>query len=100
MPLMSVFAVVFGFDFIATVPPTVMITADRFGRRSVGTIFGWISCSHMFGGAVAALLAGVIHDAAGTYMIAIYLSGFLGLVAAALAFNLRPRPALALGAAD
>ena len=91
LPLMSLFAVVFGFDFIATVPPTVMLTADRFGRRSVGTIFGWISFAHMAGGAVAAALAGVIHDYAGDYTLAIYLSGLLALLAAALAFNVRPR---------
>jgi len=36
---MSLFAVVFGLDFIATVPPTIMLTADRFGRRSVPTLF-------------------------------------------------------------
>ena len=91
MPLMSLFAVVYGFDYIATVPPTVMLTADRFGRRSVGTIFGWISFSHMAGGAIAASMAGAIHDAAGEYTLAIYLSGLLGLLAAAMAFGVRPR---------
>ena len=88
---MSLFAVVYGFDYIATVPPTVMLTADRFGRRSVGTIFGWISFSHMAGGAIAASMAGAIHDAAGEYTLAIYLSGLLGLLAAAMAFGVRPR---------
>jgi MFS family permease len=90
--LMSLFAVVFGLDFIATVPPTVMLTADRFGRRSVPTLFGWITCSHMIGGAVAAALAGQIHDIAGDYTIPFYISGLLAMFAAALAFNIRPRP--------
>ena len=92
VPLMSAFAVVYGFDYIATVPPTVMLTADRFGRRSVGTIFGWISFSHMAGGALGAAAAGLIHDAAGTYPLVLYTGGFLALLAAAMAFNVRPRP--------
>lgn len=91
LPLMSAFAVVYGFDYIATVPPTVMLTADRFGRRSVGTIFGWISFSHMVGGAAGAAAAGLIHDAAGTYTLVIYAGGMLALLAAAMAFNVRPR---------
>jgi len=91
LPLMSLFAVVYGLDFIATVPPTVMMTADRFGRRSVGSIYGWISFSHMVGGAAGAAAAGLIHDAADNYTAVIYISGLLAMLAAAMAFNLRPR---------
>ena len=89
LPLMSLFAIVFGLDFIATVPPTIMLTANHFGRRSVPTLFGWITCSHMIGGAAAALFAGQIHDVAGDYAIPIYVSGLLGLVAAALVFTMK-----------
>jgi predicted MFS family arabinose efflux permease len=99
LPFMSLFAVVFGLDYIATVPPTIMLTADRFGRRSVGTIFGWISFSHMIGAAIASYFAGFIHDTAGDYTIAIYLAGVLGLLAAVMAFGIGGRgvyrPALA-----
>ena len=92
MPLMSAFAVVYGFDYIATVPPTVLLAADRFGRRSVGTIYGWIWFGHWAGAALAAIMAGAIHDHAGDYAAAIYIAGFTGLLAAAMAFNIRPRP--------
>ncbi|HNM77284.1 MAG TPA: MFS transporter [Tepidiformaceae bacterium] len=92
VPLMSAFAVVFGLDYIATVPPTVMLTANRFGRRSVGTIYGWVTFSHMVGGAIAAALAGYIHDAAGDYGYAMYAGGILALLAAAVAFNIGARP--------
>jgi sugar phosphate permease len=88
LPLMSVFAVMFGLDYIATVPPTVMLTADRFGRRSVGTIYGWITFAHMVGGAIASFVAGYIHDAADEYTIAFYLAGILGLLAAMMAFGI------------
>jgi predicted MFS family arabinose efflux permease len=88
LPLMSVFAVTFGFDYIATVPPTVMLTAERFGRRSVGSIYGWITFAHMVGGSIASYLAGYIHDTAGEYSIAIYMGGVLGLFAAMMAFGI------------
>jgi predicted MFS family arabinose efflux permease len=88
LPIMGVFAVTFGLDYIATVPPTVMLTADRFGRRSVGTIYGWITFAHMIGGAMASLIAGYVHDAAGEYTFAMYLAGILGLLAAMLAFGI------------
>ena len=45
------FIVFYGLDWIATVPPTVALTAEIFGRERVGVIFGWIFCSHMFGAA-------------------------------------------------
>ncbi len=92
IPMMSAFAIVFGLDYIATVPPTVMLTANRFGRRSVGTIYGWITFSHMVGGAAAAALAGVIHDAAGDYGLAMYAGGVLAVFAGAFAFRIGGRP--------
>ncbi|HEY7268922.1 MAG TPA: MFS transporter, partial [Dehalococcoidia bacterium] len=88
LPVMGVFAVTFGLDYIATVPPTVMLTADRFGRRSVGTIYGWITFAHMIGGAIASYFAGYVHDAAGEYTVAMYVAGLLGLLAALLAFGI------------
>jgi sugar phosphate permease len=88
LPIMGIFAVTFGLDYIATVPPTVMLTADRFGRRSVGTIYGWITFAHMIGGAIASYVAGFVHDAAGEYTFAMYLAGILGLLAAMLAFGI------------
>jgi predicted MFS family arabinose efflux permease len=102
LAFMTAFAVVFGLDYIATVPPTVLLVAERFGRRSLGTIYGWITFVHMVGGAVAAYFAGWVHDTAGEYTVAIYIAGLLGLVAAAMAFSVRPRratPALATVAA-
>ncbi|MGE0058393.1 MAG: MFS transporter [Dehalococcoidia bacterium] len=103
LPLMSLFAITFGLDFIATVPPTVMLAAERFGRRSVGSIYGWISFVHMVGGALASYFAGYIHDVAGEYTIAIYFAGLLGLLAATLTFGIsiqvRRTPAVAPSAA-
>ena len=43
---LSLFAVFYGLDWIATVPPTVKLTADRFGRERAGIVFGWIFAGH------------------------------------------------------
>ena len=49
------FAMFYGLDWIATVPPTVRLTADAFGRENTGVIYGWIGASHQLGASVAAL---------------------------------------------
>src|SRR4029077_16188347 len=49
VPELFLFAIVYGLDWIATVPPTVNLTARLYGRAHMGTIYGWIFCSHMIG---------------------------------------------------
>ena len=57
---LSLFAVFYGLDWIATVPPTVKITADRFGREKAGIVFGWVFAGHQIGAASAAFGAGLV----------------------------------------
>lgn len=75
------FAVFYGLDWVATVPPTVRLTADRFGRQNAGVIFGWIAAAHQLGAAFAALGSGAIRTAAGDYRPAFWISGFICFVA-------------------
>jgi sugar phosphate permease len=82
------FATFYGLDWIATVPPTVRLTADTFGRARVGMMFGWIVAAHQLGAATAALGAGLIHTRLGDYTVAFWAAGALCLVAAALVFGL------------
>ncbi|MBZ9752092.1 MFS transporter [Deinococcus sp. HMF7604] len=91
------FAVLFGLDYIATVPPTTALVADKFGRGNVGTVYGWVFCAHMVGAALAAWLGGVARDALGSYGVAFIVAALLSLAAAALTQGIgRPeRPALA-----
>src|ERR1044072_9456243 len=49
-----VFAVIYGLDWFATVPPSMAITADTFGKNNVGKVYGWIFMSHQIGAAVTA----------------------------------------------
>jgi sugar phosphate permease len=94
LPLVSdltglmLFAVLFGLDYIATVPPTAALTADRFGKRSFGSIFGWINFSHQVGGATAAFGGGVVRVWFGDYQLAFLAAGALGFLAAALSLRI------------
>jgi sugar phosphate permease len=79
------FAVFYGLDWIATVPPTVRLTTEAFGRESTGVIYGWIAASHQIGASLAAFGAGAIRSALGDYSLAFWAAGLL-CVAAGFSF--------------
>jgi len=83
------FAILYGLDWIATVPPTANLTAKIFGRASLGTIYGWIFFSHMLGAAIAAYLGGFFHELLGDYHFMIISAALLGFVAAGLALRIQ-----------
>ncbi|TGL63348.1 MFS transporter [Leptospira sarikeiensis] len=74
---LSLFAVFYGLDWIATVPPTVALTAKIFGREKVGLMFGWVVAFHQIGAAVAAFGAGYIRTVQGHYDYAFMIAGAL-----------------------
>ena len=90
---LSIFAVFFGLDYIATVPPTVRLTAQAFGRERASMVFGWIFAAHQLGGAVAAWATGASRDMLATYLPAFFVAGLACFLAATAAISLR-RPAL------
>lgn len=92
--VMSAFAVLYGLDFIATVPPTVKLTIGAFGREMGPVVFGWIFAAHQLGVGLMAFVAGASRDALGTYVPAFLVAGAL-CVFAAVAFGLvrKPTPA-------
>ena len=91
-PSMVLFIVVYGLDWVATVPPTVALCRRIFGER--GTIvFGWVFAAHQLGAAAAALAAGVVRDVFGTYTYAWFGGAGLCVVAAVLSLSLRRPPA-------
>lgn len=86
---MVAFAVLFGLDYIATVPPTVALCADTFGRRNVGIVYGWVYAAHMLGAAILAWAAGIIRDSAGDYAAAYVAAGFMAALAGVAALGIR-----------
>ena len=89
-PLLVVVAL-FGLDWVATVPPTVMLCRTAFGPERAGIVFGWVFAAHMIGAGVAAAASGALRTASGDYTSAWLLAGALA-VAAAGASLLLPRP--------
>ena len=82
-PRLGVFAVFYGLDWIATVPPTVKLTTEAFGRENTGVIYGWIGASHQLGASMAAFGAGAIRTELGDYRLAFLIAGVLCLIAGA-----------------
>ena len=91
-PSMWVFIIVYGLDWVATVPPTVAICRDAFGAASGPIVFGWVFASHQVGAAVAASTAGFVRDVTGGYDPAFYAAAGLCAVAAAMSYAIRQRP--------
>jgi sugar phosphate permease len=75
------FAMFYGLDWVATVPPTVRLTSDTFGRENTGVIYGWIGASHQLGASMAALGAGAIRTLLGDYRAAFWIAGTLCMIA-------------------
>ncbi|TQJ32637.1 MFS transporter [Microbacterium sp. SLBN-146] len=93
-PSMILFVVIYGLDWVATVPPTAVLCREIFGDR--GTIvFGWVFAAHQVGAAGAALGAGIIRDSFGTYTYAWWGGAALCVIAAILSITVKRTPHLA-----
>ena len=92
-----IFAVWYGLDWIATVPPTVRLANDVFGTVRAPIMFGWIGAGHQIGAALTAYTAGWIRTTLGDYQAAFWMSGGLCLLAAVLSLQVGRRPARAPG---
>jgi sugar phosphate permease len=79
---LGIFAVFYGLDWIATVPPTVALARQAFGAENTGLVFGWIMAAHQTGAALAASVAGLIRTHEGSYDHAFIIAGSLCLVSA------------------
>jgi len=92
---LSLFAVFYGLDWIATVPPTVKLTAKHFGPERAAMVFGWIFVGHQLGSATAAFGAGLTRTLYESYLPAFFVAGILCLIAAAVMMLLRTGPKVA-----
>jgi sugar phosphate permease len=85
---LSLFAIFYGLDWIATVPPTLRLAEKSFGRDNAALMFGWIAASHQIGAAAAAYVAGTIRTDTGSYLSAFISAGALCLVAALMVITI------------
>jgi sugar phosphate permease len=96
---LSLFAVFYGLDWLATVPPTLRLATDAFGRADAPIVFGWILTGHQIGAAVAAFGAGYLRTSLDSYLQAFILAGVACLATALLVLLIgRERPAAAVSA--
>jgi MFS family permease len=92
VPSLHIWAAVFGLNYISTVPPTTTLTANIYGRFSVGELSGWIFFAHQVGAALGAALAGWIFEWTGSYSGAFISAALMGFVAAPLSLMIREAP--------
>jgi MFS family permease len=85
---LSIFAVFYGLDWIATVPPTLKLAVERFGRERANVVFGWVFAGHQLGAAVAAYGGGLIRTEYQTYLPAFFIAGVACVLAALLVLAL------------
>jgi len=85
---LPVFALFYGLDWIATVPPTVRLANDVFGPRAAPVVFGWVVAGHQLGAATAVLGAGLMRASLGNYTLASMISGGLCLIASFLVLRI------------
>ena len=87
-PSMIVFVVIYGLDWVATVPPTAAICRQVFGSDG-SVVFGWVFAAHQLGAAAAALAAGAIRDATGQYTYAWFGAAAMCTIAAVISATIR-----------
>lgn len=92
---LPIFALFYGLDWVATVPPTVRLAADVFGAQRAPIVFGWIVTGHQLGAAAAALIAGMMRNSLGSYTVATIIAGVLCIAAAVMVLRINRNNSLA-----
>jgi MFS family permease len=96
-PPIIIFVVIYGLDWVATVPPTVALCREVFGKDGP-IVFGWVFAAHQVGAAIAAVSAGALRDATGEYTLAWFGAAALCLVAAAVSASITRKKVVLAGA--
>ena len=76
-PSTLVFVIFYGLDWVATVPPTVLLCRQVLGPERATVVYGWVFAAHQIGGSAAAFGAALLHTKFGDYASAFYLSGLM-----------------------
>ncbi len=95
---LSIFAVFYGLDWLATVPPTMRLANEAFGERDAPVVFGWIVAGHMLGASCAAFFAGWMRVMQGSYLEAFIIAGATAVIAAFISLMVKRKPAVQVAA--
>jgi len=88
VPALMLFVIFYGLDWVATVPPTVRLASDLFGKQNAGRVYAWIYAAHQLGAATAAYGAGAMRGWLGSYTVSFLLAGLICLVGAIMALRI------------
>lgn len=88
VPALMLFVIFYGLDWVATVPPTVRLASDLFGKQNAGRVYAWVYAAHQLGAATAAYGAGVLRGWLGSYTVSFMLAGLICLVGAMMALRI------------
>ncbi len=86
---LMIFSIVYGLNWLSTVPATSALTADIFGKENIGMVFGWIFFAHQLGAAIAVYGAGFLYGLYGDYQIAFMTAGGFAIIASGLVMNIK-----------
>src|SRR3984893_7850407 len=92
VPSLHIFAAIFGLNYISTVPPTTTLTANIFGRYSVGSLSGWIFFAHHVRAALGAAVGGWVFQSTGSYSWAFISAALLAFLAVPMALAIKEAP--------
>ncbi|CAB4678516.1 unannotated protein [freshwater metagenome] len=79
-PSTLVFVIFYGLDWVATVPPTILLCRQVLGAERGTVVYGWVFAAHQVGGSTAAFGAALLHTKFGDYATAFYISGLMCIV--------------------
>ncbi len=92
--LLIIFAVFYGLDWIATIPPTVRLAVDHYGREQGNVIYGWVFAAHQLGAGVAAFLGGFMYEHLHSYTLTFLSAGVLCMLATLFVFKVKKKQPL------
>jgi len=81
-PSTRVFVIFYCLDWVATVPPTIMLCRAVLGPQRASVVYGWVFAAHQIGGATAAFGAAILRVQLGDYAVAFYISGLMCIITA------------------
>jgi MFS family permease len=85
------FAYLAGMSWVATPPLTSSLTADIYGTKNLGTLGGFTSFAHQIGGSLSVVVAGILYDQTGTYVVPFGLAGLTLLGATLASYSIKER---------
>jgi MFS family permease len=87
-PSTLVFVIFYGLDWVATVPPTILLCRTVLGPERATVVYGWVFAAHQIGGSIAALGAAMARVKFGDYASAFYASGIACLLVSLLVLRI------------